>query len=131
LIGDDDQPWAVAWYADRISVWLPPSVEGFEKLENAAADLGTPFAGVHITPTSHGSGDLWTVARSYGDFTSMVMNGWVLRATSSTTAVPPTSIYDKDPKIAAIAKRYRYPIDISRPHIYFYSARSPGAATTE
>lgn len=122
-----DQPWAVAWYADRISVWLPPSVEGFEKLESAAANFGTPFAGIHITPSSHGSGNLTEVSRNYGDFTSMVLNGWVLRATSSTTSTPPVSIFEKDPKTEAIARRYRYPIEVLRPQIYFYSARSPAA----
>ena len=32
-----DQPWAVAWYADRISIWLPPTYAGFEKIETIAA----------------------------------------------------------------------------------------------
>ncbi|MFN6016180.1 MAG: hypothetical protein ACK49N_01285, partial [Verrucomicrobiota bacterium] len=41
-----DQPWAVAWYADRISIWLPPSREGFQKLETIANDLQTPVAGI-------------------------------------------------------------------------------------
>jgi hypothetical protein len=120
-----DQPWAVAWYADRISVWLPPSVEGFEKMETAATNYGTPFAGIHITPSSHGSGNLNEVSQDYGDFASMVLNGWVVRATSSSTATPPVSIFEKDPKTAEIAKRYRHPIEILRPHIYFYSARNP------
>lgn len=121
-----DQPWAVAWYGDRMSVWLPPNVEGFEALETTAANLGTPFAGIYITPTSHGSGDMSEVTRNYGDFTSMVINGRVIRATASATAVAPVSIYDKDPKIEGIARRYRYPIEILKPDIYFYSVRGAG-----
>jgi hypothetical protein len=60
-----DQPWAVAWYADRISIWLPPTREGFQKLETVANDLQTPVAGILISPSSHGSGPVSEVANLY------------------------------------------------------------------
>jgi Dolichyl-phosphate-mannose-protein mannosyltransferase len=63
-----DQPWATAWYADRVSVWLPARRAAFEKLESTAADLQTPVAGIIISPTSHGSGSLAEIAASYKDF---------------------------------------------------------------
>ena len=34
-----DQPWAVAWYADRLSLWLPTEARGFEQLEDRATSL--------------------------------------------------------------------------------------------
>ena len=76
-----DQPWAVAWYADRISIWLPPTYAGFEKLETIAADLQTPVAGILISPSSHGSGPLAEVAAQYKDFTSLVLDGRCFYAT--------------------------------------------------
>jgi hypothetical protein len=47
-----DMPWAVAWYADRTSVWLPRTREQFMKLVANAKDQGTPIVGVLITPES-------------------------------------------------------------------------------
>ncbi len=125
-----DQPWAVAWYADRISIWLPPSREGFEKLESLAIDAGTPVAGIHISPSSGGSGNLAEISNNYGDFTSLVMNGRVVRATSSASNTPPVTIFDKDPKIRAITERYRYPAPMVPPDMIFYSER-PVASTRD
>jgi hypothetical protein len=125
-----DQPWAVAWYGDRVSVWLPPSREGFERLETLAADLGTPFAGIHISPSSHGSGNMKEIADAYGDFTALVMNGRVSRATASTTS-PPVTIFDKDPKIKAIAERYRFPLPMVPPDMLFYSEQLPSSDRPE
>ncbi len=76
-----DQPWAVAWYADRMSIWLPPTREGFSKLETVASDLQTPVAGILISPSSHGSGPVAEVADRYKDFTALVLDGRVLLAT--------------------------------------------------
>jgi hypothetical protein len=76
-----DQPWAVAWYADRISIWLPPTRDGFIKLENTAAELQTPCAGIHISPSSHGSGPLSEIAFHYKDFAALVLDGPVIEAT--------------------------------------------------
>ena len=48
-----DMPYAVAWYADRKSLWLPKSVEDFNTL-NDYNQLQMPIAGVYLTPvTSH------------------------------------------------------------------------------
>ena len=70
-----DQPWAVAWYADRLSIWLPPTYAGFEKLETIANDLQTPVTGLLISPCSHGLGSLTEVANQYKDFSFMVLDG--------------------------------------------------------
>lgn len=99
-----DQPWAVAWYADRVSVWLPPTYAGFEKIETIAADLQTPCAGVLISPLSHGSGSLTEIAAQYKDFTFMVLDG----RTFFTNDPSGVSLFDKEPKIQGVAKRYSY-----------------------
>ena len=115
-----DQPWAVAWYADRVSVWLPPTRQGFEKIETIAADLQTPVVGIHVSPSSYGSGPVSEIAERYKDFTSLVLNGRVIYATYPPTGI---SIYDKDPKIQAIAKRYPYPKRLVGVDMWYYSDR--------
>jgi len=121
-----DQPWAVAWYADRVSVWLPPSRQGFEKIETIAADLQTPSVGILISPSSHGTGPMSEVAAKYKDFTSLVMNGRVFLATYP----PGVSIFDKDPRISAITKRYPYAQPLVGMDMVYYSDRPIRASNT-
>lgn len=114
-----DQPWAVAWYADRTSVWLPPSRLDFAEIESLAADLNTPVAGILISPSSHGSGNATEVAAKYKDFTSLVMDGRTYLATYP----PGISIYDKDPKTQEIIRRYPYRATLVGMDMAFYSAQ--------
>ncbi|MDP4624244.1 MAG: glycosyltransferase family 39 protein [Akkermansiaceae bacterium] len=115
-----DQPWAVAWYADRTSVWLPPSRLDFAAIESMAADLDTPVAGILISPSSHGSGNVSEVAGKYKDFTSLVLDGRVVLATYP----PGFSIYDKDPKIQEITRRYPYRATLVGMDMVYYSDRA-------
>ena len=115
-----DQPWAVAWYADRVSIWLPPSRLDFVELENVAADLDTPVAGIMISPSSHGSGDVSSVAAKYKDFTSLVLDGRVFLATYP----PGLSLYDKDQKIQEIVRRYPFRANLVGMDMLFYSDRA-------
>ncbi len=115
-----DQPWAVAWYADRISVWLPPSRIDFAEIESMAADLYTPVAGILISPSSHGSGNASDVAAKYKDFTSLVLDGRVFLATYP----PGLSIYDKDQKIQEITRRYPYRATLVGMDMVYYSDRA-------
>jgi hypothetical protein len=121
-----DQPWAVAWYADRISIWLPPTREGFAKLETVASDLQTPAAGILISPSSHGSGPLSEVAERYKDFTPLVLDGRVLLATYP----PGVAIYDKAPRIQEISKRYSYRQPLVGMDMVYYSERAIQRADT-
>lgn len=114
-----DQPWAVAWYADRLSVWLPPTYAGFEKIETIATDLQTPCAGVLISPLSHGSGPLSEVAAQYKDFTFMILDG----RTFFTNYPSGVSLYDKEPKIQGVAKRYPYRQPLVGMDMVYYSDR--------
>ena len=114
-----DQPWAVAWYADRVSVWLPPTYVGFEKIETIAADLQTPCAGVLISPLSHGSGSLTEIAAQYKDFTFMVLDG----RTFFTNDPSGVSLFDKEPKIQGVAKRYPYRRSLVGMDMVYYGDR--------
>lgn len=115
-----DQPWAVAWYADRVSIWLPPTREGFTKLETAAADLQTPAVGILISPSSHGSGPLSEVAERYKDFTPLVLDGRVLLATYP----PGFTIFDKGPRLQEISKRYPHRQPLFGMDMVYYSERA-------
>lgn len=97
-----DQPWAVAWYADRVSIWLPPTRDGFTKLESVAADLQTPCVGIVVSPSSHGSGPMPDILSNYRDFAALVLDGPVIEATQG------VGIFDKTAKLQEIAKHYPF-----------------------
>lgn len=119
-----DQPWAVAWYADRMSIWIPPSRTDFAEIESIADDLETPIAGILISPSSHGSGNTSEVAAKYKDFTSLVLDGRVFLATYP----PGLSIYDKDKKIQGIIRRYPYRATLVGMDMVYYSDRALSTA---
>ena len=77
-----DQPWAVAWYADRPAVWLPKLLrEWRDDLEPALKRGGLETQGVLITPTSHSMlpGGLRGISSQYGDFMPLVSEGKLLQ----------------------------------------------------
>ena len=112
-----DQPWAVAWYADRMSLWLPRTRRGFEKFENLAADSQTPITGILISPVSNQSGSIAEISREYADFSSLVIDGRVAATSGMRT-------FDKDPRLEAVAKRYPYPLPLVNVDMIFYSDRA-------
>lgn len=46
-----DMPWAVAWYADRPSIWLPETIKTMSDLGDYNV-LGLPIDAVYLTPVS-------------------------------------------------------------------------------
>lgn len=114
-----DQPWAVAWYADRISIWLPPTKEGFLKLETVAADSHTPAAGILVSPSSHGAQPVKQTIGLYRDFAALVLNGGVINATNP----PGFTIHDKASRITEITTNYAYLRPVVGMDMIFYSDR--------
>ncbi len=45
-----DQPWAVAWYADRDCVWLPTTIKDFYELNDMRRIAKKPISGLFLTP---------------------------------------------------------------------------------
>ena len=115
-----DQPWAVAWYADRISIWLPPEKADFVNLESIATELDTPVAGILISPSSHGSGSPTEIARDYKDFTPFILDGRVFLATYP----PGIAIYQQNQNIKEIANRYPYRASLVGMDMIYYSDRA-------
>jgi hypothetical protein len=119
-----DQPWAVAWYADRTSIWLPRNKAHFEKLEKIAAEQKTPVAGILISPSSQNLGSAMEVAQNYKDFTPLVINGQMMRVTYP-KSVSPFMVNEKLEKIAA---RYGNFVPLVGYDMIFYSNKKPAPA---
>ncbi len=45
-----DQPWAVAWYADRQCLWLPTTMKDFYDLNDMRRISKKPISGLFLTP---------------------------------------------------------------------------------
>jgi hypothetical protein len=50
-----DMPWAVAWYSDRKSLWLPTKLKTLTEFYDLQT-LGAPIAGIYLTPVSRDLG---------------------------------------------------------------------------
>lgn len=75
-----DVPWAVAWYADRMSLWLPKNREQFDILQRYAADRGTPLAGVFLTPVTIDRNLATEIMQGeYSDWAWLIMRGELFR----------------------------------------------------
>jgi len=67
-----DMPWAIAWYADRRSVWLPDTIKTFSDMSDYKR-LGGPISGLYLTPIS-GSSNKWgdIVRGEYKDWSGII-----------------------------------------------------------
>lgn len=45
-----DQPWATAWYADRVSIWTPYDKQHFESINSEAEKNNCNITAVHFSP---------------------------------------------------------------------------------
>ncbi len=118
-----DQPWAVAWYSDCVSLWLPKDLEGFDLMEEKASNLGTPFAGILVTPSSHSSGTGMEVASQYGDFAPMVFDGRIAQLTKPDPNRSGLVIYDKTPQLERLSRRYPHREPVIGNEMIYYSAK--------
>ena len=76
-----DQPWGVAWYADRKALWMPRSIEELTRnLEPIFHRSGQEIQGFLITPSSHSmqAGGVSGVIREAGDFAPLALEGKLL-----------------------------------------------------
>lgn len=77
-----DQPWAVAWYADRKALWLPTRVSSYtDDLEPVFKRAGQQVQGFLITPTSHSmqKGGVSGVISEAGEFAPLALEGKILQ----------------------------------------------------
>ena len=55
-------PWAVAWYAERKSLWLPETIQDFVDL-NDYKKLNGAVVGLYLTPVSGNRGFLGDIVK--------------------------------------------------------------------
>ena len=91
-----DQPWAVAWYTDRRSLWLPLKLSHLETLENMAESEETPIVGVLTTPVSSGTRPLNETASFYGEYLALMLDAWAGVATNTSPKRRLVSKEDRD-----------------------------------
>lgn len=71
IIGSD-MPWAVAWYADRKSLWIPDKYRDFMGMSDEG-QLNGPLAGLFLTPISRNAPFLTSLYRGeYQDYEALI-----------------------------------------------------------
>jgi hypothetical protein len=73
-----DMPWAVAWYADRRSLWLPDTLKVMIDLSDYKT-LGGPVNGLYLTPISGTENKLRDIVRGeYRDWALVIQRNQLL-----------------------------------------------------
>ena len=73
-----DMPWAVAWYANRRSLWLPDTIKAFTDLSDYNV-LGGPVNGVYLTPISGTDNKFRDIVKGeYKDWAMLIQRSQVL-----------------------------------------------------
>jgi hypothetical protein len=68
-----DMPWAIAWYSDRKSLWLPSRRKEFYEYHDYES-LGAPVVGLYLTPITRDSRFLSDILfGEYQDWASIVL----------------------------------------------------------
>ena len=99
-----DQPWAVAWYADRRSIWLPKKVSEFEYLEKIVEDQKLTSAGILMTPSSFKDNPLYKAGHFGGseEFAALMLDGPSVGATAGGTR----GLRSQAPMLSSVLTRY-------------------------
>lgn len=100
-----DQPWAVAWYADRCSIWLPKKVSEFEYLEKLVEDhQELTSAGILMTPSSFKDNPLYKSGHFGGseEFAALMLDGPSVGATAGGTR----GLRSQAPLLSSVLARY-------------------------
>lgn len=118
-----DQPWAVAWYADRRSIWLPKRPADVRIFEELGEQQGHPVAGILVTPYSHSTKPLFTVYREYLDFLPLVLDGWAAEATGRPPGV--LALQPPSDDLKFLMGTYQYPSRFFGNLIVYWARNAP------
>ncbi|MDQ6859823.1 MAG: glycosyltransferase family 39 protein [Verrucomicrobiota bacterium] len=68
-----DIPWAISWYADRRSMWLPESIAIFNDFHDYGV-VGAPLNGLYLTPVSGSQNTLGDILKGeYRDWAPLIL----------------------------------------------------------
>jgi hypothetical protein len=66
-------PWAVAWYADRRSLWVPDTLKTLTEFNDYNV-LGGPVNGLYLTPVSGSQNTLGDILKGeYRDWATVIL----------------------------------------------------------
>jgi len=69
-----DMPWAIAWYADRPSLWVPGTVKDFTDFGDYGI-LGAPVNGIYLTPISGTENNYRDIIKGeYSDWAAVIQH---------------------------------------------------------
>jgi hypothetical protein len=68
-----DMPWAISWYANRRSLWLPDTVKTFTQFHDYGV-FGAPVNGLYLTPISGSQNKLSDILKGeYRDWAAVIL----------------------------------------------------------
>lgn len=71
-----DIPWAVAWYANRTSIWLPKTQEQFREISDYVEDNDGQIAGIFLSPVTIDSPYISAISQGpYADWREVILHG--------------------------------------------------------
>lgn len=116
-----DQPWAVAWYADRISYWLPRRITEFEDIESIAKDQKMSVAGILVTPSSFEDNPLYQVSpfAMQEDFAALILDPVAM----GLNKYKGSGLRGQARELSTILARYPEMSPLFPGRIHYYSAR--------
>ena len=114
-----DQPWAVGWYADRTSLWLPRDTIALDKITLMAEEEGTPVAGILISPYSSGVKPLLSTYPQYSKFGSLILDSWYSIASRRAR---PGELAFQNREMKALLAQYPHPLSLNRASLIYWSA---------
>ena len=116
-----DQPWAVAWYADRISIWTPRKIDEFEDLEALVEDQDLETAGILVSPSSFEKNPLYLPYpfAALDDFAAMQLDPSAFGATGEQVGIG--GLPKRTPKLSKIMATYPEVTVLYPYRIHYYS----------
>ena len=68
-----DMPWAIAWYANRRSIWLPENITTLTEFDDYKI-FGAPVHGLYLTPISGSQNTLGDILKGeYRDWATVIL----------------------------------------------------------
>ncbi len=116
-----DQPWAVAWYADRHCIWLPRKISEFNEFEKIISEQKLELSGILITPSSFENNPLYQPGR-FGrneDFASLMLDPISIITTEGQF----NGLRNYDRNLAPLLARYPEMKALFPGRIHYYSAK--------
>ena len=119
-----DQPWAVAWYSDRISVWLPRKVEEFQDIKVLAEEQGLEVSGIVMSPSSFEDRPLYKpYPFGYNDeFAALMLDGVARGAT--TGGLRPAGLPMLTPVLAPVMSEFPVAVPLYTNRLTYYTRKS-------